>query len=229
MRQSARWYSACLRGLMPFVMTLAVCMTFAAAPVRADDPSGLDAFPPDHPITLGDTVDLKAKYTSKAGDVPIRVGVHMVSPSGERDIPLGDSDRLSIHSGATIVIPFTPTQAGAYRYHFYATDTEGNIRAPEDSDLELDVRPQWLPWAEIAGGFVVCMVIIAALIYQLLHRACRVTQHPSARWSLMVGFVAWVGVILYALQHLSEPVLIGLAILEVVLILAGALFSDKQQ
>jgi hypothetical protein len=203
-----------------------VCLC-AVRPCQGGSPPVLvNSHPVTHVFSTGERVDLMIEYHSD--ELPVSAGVNLRGPDGiEIPIKATQTDLSSVHDHDLIVISYMPQTSGTYQYRFYAQNADGKATFPSGDDpmLTFEVRPNWLPWAIIFGGFCLSFLVVSTVVYQVMTRLFSASQKSGARAGIMIGIVCWAVCILYALNLLTNLIALILTGLIVILLLVSAIVT----
>ncbi len=143
---------------------------------------------------------MSLKYT---GDPATKLNMVVLTPDGETatvpaKTPVGDPAK-----GVLVTWPYTPTEAGQYRYHFEAQAGDfGSVRYPDSpaDDYQFVVANPATRYIVLGLGLLVCLFLLPFVSYTAT-RGLNQRGDPAAaaRIALLIGIVAFIGLTLCVL------------------------------
>ena len=214
-----------VRGVLSgFVLSLGLLT--ASGAFAADKLSNAVFIPSSHKLSAGQLAEMRIDYTGDQNNTPVDAYVQLITPGGAKvKVPIQVPTSPPSNNVWQLSATTKPTDGGTYQYYYFVRDAEGINQYPEGQALTFQVQPNWFPWAIMAGGFVLSLIIVTTLVYQVMSRGLRSSQTSSARVALFVGCLCWMVCILYAWDWLTSPIAWIIGVVALLIIGASAFFA----
>ena len=172
------------------LLLLTVGAAFAKPPTLEVAPSN-NALPTE--ARKGEVLAMSLKYT---GDPPTTLNMVVLTPDGETATVPTKASVGDPAKGVLVTWPYTPTEAGQYRYHFEAQAGDfGSVRYPLSpaDDFQFVVANPVTRYIVLGLGLLVCLFLLPFVSYTAT-RGLNQRGDPAAaaRIALLIGIVAFI-------------------------------------
>jgi hypothetical protein len=180
-------------------------------------------------VPAGQPVTFNVTYKQDAGDPPTSLKLVVITPSGEVSVPALPPGGDPV-AGVTVTWPFTPKEAGTYKYHFEATSSTGGFaRYPANAadDLQLVSFSILNKYIVLMVGLVIALAFLPFIVY-VASRSINKRGAPAtaARVALLIGVIASYALFLYLFHAVYGVLQLALGGVAAVALLI-ALFTRK--
>ena len=185
------------RIILAFSLLCLLAAGAAAAPPKLE-PNGSQPLPTE--VKLHELMELSLKYT---GDPPTNLSMVVLTPDGETVTVPGKASAGDPATGVAATWPYTPTESGEYRYHFEAKAGDiGGVRYPVSpaDDFQFVVASPVTRYIVLGVGLLICLLLLPFVSYTATRGLNqRGDAAAAARVALLIGLVAYVGLVLCVL------------------------------
>ena len=151
-------------------------------------------------VKLNELMALSLKYT---GDPPTKLSMVVLTPNGETVTVPGKASAGDPATGVAATWPYSPTESGEYRYHFEAQAGDiGGVRFPAtpENDFQFVVASPVTRYIVLGVGLLICLLLLPFVSYTATRGLNqRGDAAAAARVALLIGLVAYVGLVLCVL------------------------------
>ena len=172
-----------------------------AAPPKLE-PNATQALPTE--VKLHELMELSLKYT---GDPPTNLSMVVLTPDGETVTVPGKASAGDPATGVAATWPYSPTESGEYRYHFEAKAGDiGGVRYPISpaDDFQFVVASPVTRYIVLGVGLLICLLLLPFVSYTATRSLNqRGDAAAAARVALLIGLIAYVGLVLCVLLSTS--------------------------
>ena len=185
------------RIVLAFGLLCLLAAGAVAAPPKLE-PNGSQPLPTE--VKLHELMELSLKYT---GDPPTNLSMVVLTPDGETVTVPGKASAGDPATGVAATWPYSPTESGEYRYHFEAKAGDiGGVRYPVSpaDDFQFVVASPVTRYIVLGVGLLICLLLLPFVSYTATRGLNqRGDAAAAARVALLIGLVAYVGLVLCVL------------------------------